>query len=324
MPAADYAAYATDDVKPYESRPFGSKAEGFPYDLSNFAGKDYGKISSTPWGNTLTVEMAKAAIAGEQLGKGPVTDFLTVSFSSPDYIGHAFGPNSMEQVDNYMRLDEELGRLFAYLDATVGKGQYTAFLTADHAVAHIPGFLKEHKLPGGLFEDAAVRKALAAKFNSMFGITNLVVSTYNYQVTLNHRVIDSAKLDEALVKKTIIDVLKQNPAVANAFATADIMNVPINETIRKMLANGYNPMRSGDIQIILKPGYFGGGATGTTHGSWYPYDAHIPLLWYGWGIKKGRSKHEVYMTDIAPTVAGLLNIQMPSGAVGKVIEEVMK
>ncbi|HEX7691163.1 MAG TPA: alkaline phosphatase PafA [Sediminibacterium sp.] len=324
MPAAAYAPYATEDVKPYESRPLGSKAEGFPYDLSNFAGRDYGKISSTPWGNTLTVEMAKAAIAGEQLGKGPVTDFLTVSFSSPDYIGHAFGPNSMEQVDNYIRLDEELGRLFAYLDATVGKGQYTAFLTADHAVAHIPGFLQEHKLPGGLFEESAVRKALNAKFSSMFRITNLVVSTYNYQITLNHPVIDSAKLDEALIKKTIIDVLKQNPAVANAFATADIMNVPINETTRKMLANGYNPTRSGDIQIILKPGYFSGGATGTTHGSWYPYDAHIPLLWYGWGIKKGRSKHEVYMTDIAPTVAGLLNIQMPSGAVGKVIEEVMK
>ncbi|NCI45994.1 alkaline phosphatase PafA [Sediminibacterium soli] len=324
MPAGDYARYATEDSKAYEGRPLGNTATGFPYDLTAFAGKDYGKISSTPWGNTLTVEMAKAAVAAEQLGKGNTTDFLAVSFSSPDYVGHAFGPNSIEQVDDYIRLDDDLGRLFAYLDATVGKGQYTAFLTADHAVAHVPGFMKEHKLPAGLFDESGMRRSLNAKLKSLYGIDNLVVSTYNYQLSLNHPKIDSAKLDEAAIKKLIIDTLKANPAVANAFATADIMTVPIAKTLREMLANGYYPARSGDVQLILKPGYIEGGLTGTTHGAWYPYDAHIPLLWYGWGIKKGNTKRETYMTDIAPTVAGLLNIQMPSGSVGKVIEEVMK
>jgi hypothetical protein len=118
--------------------------------------------------------------------------------------------------------------------------------------------------------------------------------------------------------------VKKNEAVTNAFATADIMTTPITKTLREMLANGYTPRRSGDIQMILKPGYMEGGATGTTHGAWYPYDAHIPLLFYGWGIKKGKTTRETYMTDIAVTVAALLHIQMPSGAVGKVIEDVIK
>ncbi len=324
LPAQEYAKYATNDAKTYESRPLGRDATGFPYDLSAFIGKDYSKIAPTPWGNTLTVEMAKAAIEAEGLGKGSATDFLALSFSSPDYVGHSFGPNSIEQVDDFIRLDEELGRLFAYLDATVGKGQYTTFLTADHAVAHIPGFMKEHKLPQGLFDDAGVRNALNAQIKTKYGVDNAIISTYNYQVALNHPRIDSAKADEWAIRKMIIDSLKRNPAIANAFPVADIMTVPINKTLREMLANGYYPSRSGDIQIILKPGYIEGGLTGTTHGSWYPYDAHIPLLWYGWGIKKGKTKRETYMTDIAPTLSAILNIQMPSGSVGKVIEEVIK
>lgn len=324
LPKEVYADYATADVKEYESKPFGKEALGFPYDLSGFIGKDYSKISSTPWGNTLTVELAKAAIAAEKLGRNSVTDFLTVSFSSPDYVGHSFGPNSWEQVDDYFRLDAELGRLFAYLDESVGKGQYTVFLTADHAVAHVPGFMKENKLPGGTLDDAGLTREMNAKLKEAFGIDKTIVSTSNYQVYLNHPRMDSAKVDENAVKKWIIQYVKKNDAIANAFATADIMSVPVNSTMRNMMANGYNPRRSGDIQLVLKPGYIEGGATGTTHGLWYPYDAHIPLLFYGWGIKKGKLNRETYMTDIASTLAALLHIQMPSGAVGKVIEDVLK
>jgi predicted AlkP superfamily pyrophosphatase or phosphodiesterase len=324
LPKETYLQYATADVKEYEGKPFGKDATGFPYDLSKYAGKDYSKISSTPYGNTLTAEMAKAAVVAEKLGKGEATDFLAVSFSSTDYIGHSFGPNSWEQVDDYVRLDEELGKLLAFLDEKVGKNQYTVFLTADHAVAHVPGFMKENKLPGGVIDDAGMMKEMNAKLKEKFGVENTIVSMFNYQVYLNHPRIDSAKADEAGIRNWIIQYVKKNEAVANAFATAEIMTTPINKTLREMLANGYNPRRSGDIQIILKPGYIEGGTTGTTHGLWYPYDAHIPLLWYGWGIKKGRTSHETYMTDIAPTVASLLRIQMPSGTVGKVIEEVMK
>lgn len=319
-----YPQYATADEKPYESKPFGAAAKAFPYDLSVFAEKDYTKIASTPYGNTLTVEMAKAAVAAEKLGKGTATDFLAVSFSSPDYIGHSFGPNSWEMVDDYVRLDDELGRLFAYLDASVGKNQYTVFLTADHAVAHVPGFMKENKLPGGVMDDGGAMKDMNAKLKEKYGIENTIVSMANYQIYLNHPRIDSAKLDEEAIKKWVVQYVKKNEAVANAFPTAEIMTTPITKTLRDMLANGFFPRRSGDVQMILKPGYMEGGATGTTHGLWYPYDAHIPLLWYGWGIKKGKTNKETYMTDIAATLAAILHIQMPSGSVGKVIEEVMK
>ena len=323
LPKDVYTQYATADERSYEAKPFGADAKAFPYDLTKFVEKDYSKIASTPYGNTLTVEMAKAAVLAENLGKGAATDFLAVSFSSPDYIGHSFGPNSWEMVDDYVRLDEELGRLFGFLDATVGKNQYTVFLTADHAVAHVPGFMKENKLPGGVLEGLNA-KDLNSKLKTKFGTDNLVASMMNDQIYLNHSKLDSAKLDEEPVKEWIIQYVKKNEAVANAFATADIMTTPINKTLREMLANGFNPRRSGDIQMILKPGYIEGGATGTTHGAWYPYDAHIPLLFYGWGIKKGKTNRETYMTDIAATVAALLHIQMPSGTVGKVIEDVMK
>jgi hypothetical protein len=319
-----YADYATADVKDYEAKPFGKEATGFPYDFSKYIEKDYSKISTSPGGNTLTAEMAKAAVIAEKLGKGTATDFLAVSFSSPDYIGHSFGPNSWEMVDDYVRLDEEIGKLFAFLDATVGKNQYTVFLTADHAVAHVPGFMQENKLPGGIMEAGPLLKDMNTKLKEKFSVDNVITTLMNDQVYLNHTKIDSAKLDESLIKNWIVQYVKKNESVANAFATSEIMTTPINKTLREMLSNGFNPARSGDIQIILKPGYIEGGSTGTTHGAWYPYDAHIPLLWYGWGIKKGKTNKETYMTDISATVAALLHIQMPSGCVGKVIEEVMR
>lgn len=324
LPKAIYSDYATDDVKAYESKPFGKDLIRFPYDLSAFKGKDYSKIASTPYGNSLTVEMAEAAVINEHLGKGIATDFLAVSFSSPDYIGHSFGPNSWEMVDDYVRLDNELGKLFSFLDASIGKNQYTVFLTADHAVAHIPGFMKEHKLPAGNFDDNLAHKELNDLIKDKFGVSNAIESTSNYQISLNHGKIDSAKQDIDAIKKLIISSLLKKDAVANAFETSKILTSTLNKTQREMFANGYYPNRCGDIQIVLKSGYMEGSNTGTTHGLWAPYDAHIPLLFYGWGIKKGKTRKEYYMTDIAPTIAALLHIQMPSGSVGKVIDEALK
>ncbi len=318
------ADYATDDVKVYESKPFGKDAIGFPYDLSAFIGKDYSKISTTPHGNSLTAEMAKAAVISEKLGKGTATDFLAVSFSSTDYIGHSFGPNSWEHVDDYVKLDDELGKLLSFLDTQVGKNQYTVFLTADHAVAHVPGFMKEHRLPAGNFDDNTARKEMNDLIKEKYGVSNAVESLFNYQVSLNHNKLDSAKADINAIKQQIIQILLKKDAVANAFETSKIMATSIPQVQREMFANGYYPNRGGDIQFVLKSGYMEGSTTGTTHGLWAPYDAHIPLLFYGWGIKKGNSHKEVYMTDIAPTVAALLKIQMPSGNIGHVITEVMK
>lgn len=324
LPKEQYLTLATADEKEYEAKPFGKDQVAFPYDFKKFIGKDFSKISTTPHGNTLTTEMAKAALLAEQMGKDNITDFLAISYSSPDYIGHSFGPNSWEIVDNYARLDEELGNLLDFLDKEVGKGQYTVFLTADHAVAHVAGFMKENKLPAGTIDEEAGIKNVNKKLKEVFGADSLILSTYNYQLTLNHTSIKRNNIEKEDLVAWIIDYFSKVEGVARVFELDELMETPLNSTLKERIANGYFPSRSGDIQVIYKPGYMDGKSTGTTHGLWNPYDSHIPLLWYGWGIKKGSSHKEVYMTDIAATLAALLKIQMPNGCVGKVIEEVMK
>ena len=320
-PAASYTQ-STADEKVYEGKPFGAK---FPYDLKAFTGKDYGKIATTPMGNTLTTEFSKASIAGEQLGADNITDFLAISYSSPDYIGHTFGPNSIEAEDGLLRLDKEIGNLLDYLDSKVGKGQYTVFLSADHGVAQIPEFMQENKLPGGRIYlntiTSSINKTLAEKYK----INTLVVSNDNYQLHLNHTALDSAGIKERIIIDWLVKRLSTEPGIERVFALEDLNKIPLSATIRKMLNNGYYPPRNGEVQLILKPGYIDAfSPTGTTHGLWNPYDAHIPLLWYGWGVKQGKTNRETYMTDIAPTIAAMLRIQMPSGCVGTVITEVIK
>jgi arylsulfatase A-like enzyme len=319
-----YLQFATADEKNYESKPFGANQTKMPYQLTRTATEGFGKLSTTPWGNTLTVELAKAAVLSEEMGKDAITDMLAVSFSSPDYVGHSFGPNSWEVVDNYIKLDEELGRMFDFLDATVGKGKYTAFLSADHAVAHIPGFMKENKLPGGLLDDKAALSDMNAAIKTKFGINKAVVSLFNYQVHFDRDLLDSLNADKKAINQFMVNYLMKKDYILNAFPTSEILTSPMPQYLREKLANGFLYNRSGDIQMVLKSGYIDGGPTGTTHGLWYSYDAHIPLLWYGFGIKQGRSSNRVYMHDIASTVAALLKIQEPSGNIGHPIQEVLK
>ena len=182
----------------------------------------------------------------------------------------------------------------------------------------------KNRIPAGTVSTASIMTSLNRALKSKFGPENLIVSTFNYQVHLNHPLIDSLKLDEAALKKVIMDSLRKREEISHVVDLRELGNAPLNSTIKTMIANGYFPHRNGDIQVIFKPQWIDGGATGTTHGSWSPYDAHIPMLWYGWNIKPGKTNRETYMTDIAPTLAALLHIQMPSGCVGKVVEELFK
>jgi predicted AlkP superfamily pyrophosphatase or phosphodiesterase len=314
---------STADEKAYENKMFGTK---LPYDLKKFKAKNYSAIASTPYGNSITIDMAKAAIEGETLGADAITDFLAVSFSSTDYIGHSFGPNSIEQEDDFLRLDKELGEFLNYLDNKIGKGEYTVFLSADHGVAHVPAFMAENKLPAGKFTEGAMLEQLNQLLKDTFGIDKLVLNISNYQLILNNEII---KADKKLNRKDVIDVsvdfLSKQESVLRAFDLNRIGDVALPSRIRMMIENGYYPPRGGDVQIIFKSNYMENySPTGTTHGMWNPYDSHIPMLWYGWGIKQGKTNRETYMTDIAPTLAALLHIQMPSGSIGNVITEVMK
>jgi predicted AlkP superfamily pyrophosphatase or phosphodiesterase len=328
-PVDTYVQTLPDNSK-YEGKFKGTDAPTLPVKTSALYKGNVGLIRSTPYGDTFTLDMAIAAINGEQLGQHNVTDFLAVSFSSTDYVGHQFGPNSVEIEDTYLRLDRDFANLFTFLDAKVGKGNYTVFLTADHGAAHNTAFLNDHGVPAGVWDDGAtldsLNKFLAKKYNA----EKLVIGLENYQVNLNYKNVKNAKLDEETLKNDCIGFIQKQPGVAYVIDMQKAATADVPEALRMRIINGYNPQHSGAIQIILQPGWFtghgsgDGGPTGTTHGTWNPYDTHIPLVFMGWGIQHGHLNRETHMTDIAATVAALLHIQMPNGCIGKVIPEVMK
>jgi predicted AlkP superfamily pyrophosphatase or phosphodiesterase len=317
---------SVSNKKSYEIRSFGGPAREFPYDLKSYAGTNYSIITATPHGNTLTTEFAKAALLGEEMGKDTICDFLAVSYSSPDYVGHSYGPNSMEIEDLYIRFDLELGAFFDFLDKQVGQGQYLVFLSADHGASHVPGFLKENKLPGGLVDDEKLIQGLNDALKAQFGVERLSLAIVNFQLLLNKAAIEkSNKLREDLISAAAISWLEKQPMISRAFRLDQLAQTTLPESLKTRVSNGYYPLRSGEIQIIYKPGYIEGFLNGgTTHGVWYPYDARIPLLWYGWGIPKGNLYRNIGMADIAPTLAALLKIQEPNGNVGHVITEILK
>lgn len=328
-PIDTYVQTLPDNSK-YEGKFKGMDAPTLPVKTSALYKGNLGMIRSTPYGNTLTLDLAVAAINGEQLGQHDVTDFLTVSFSSTDYVGHQFGPNSVEIEDTYLRLDRDFATFFTFLDAKVGKGNYTVFLTADHGAAHNPAFLNDHGIPAGVWDDGAVRDSLNKLLLRKYKVEKLIISLSNYQVNFNNADIGYAKLNKDALIKDCIEYLEKQKGVAHAIDMRNAQTANIPAELRTRIINGYSPEHSGDIQIIFQPGWYtghsagDGGPTGTTHGSWNPYDSHIPLVFMGWGIPHGHLNRETHMTDIAPTVAALLHIQAPNGSIGKPIAEALK
>jgi predicted AlkP superfamily pyrophosphatase or phosphodiesterase len=311
---------STADSSKYE-KTISGEDNTFPH-VWNPAINKFHFFRHTPYGNDILSELAKAAVMGEKLGKGSFTDFLAISFSSTDHAGHEFGPNSVEIEDMYLRLDLTLADLFRFLDKQVGKGQYTVFLTADHGVSNNAIFLNDHKIPAGYLSNTDIQKQLNVAIEAKFSVKNAISKVINYQVYF-----DEEKLDEnnynSIVQFTTAELLKNN-RISSAIGLKNFSETLLPEKIKMMIANGYNARRSGDIQFNVKPNTYEGSSKGTSHGTTGTNDTHLPLLWYGWGIKKGKSNREVYMTDIAPTLAALLKIQMPNGCIGKVIEEVLK
>lgn len=313
---------STADDKPYEGKARGEQSPVFPHPLKLYAGKNFEMIKSTPYGNTMTLDLAKLAILSEDLGKDNITDFLAVSCSSTDYVGHMYGPNSIEAEDTYLRLDKDLAEFFDYLDSKVGKGNYLFFLSADHGAAHVPGFMAENKLPGGTIDDSPVVKELNTRLEAKFGIKQAIIKSMNNQLYFNHKNIENAKLDFDAVKAFSIEFLKTQNGFVNAVDLNKVGASTLPEPIKTRITNGYNAKRSGDVYFILQPNYFDSSSkTGTTHGSWNPYDSHIPCVFMGWNVKPGKTNKTHYMTDIAATLAAMLHIQMPSGCVGEPITE---
>lgn len=280
----------------------------------------YGIIRNTPFGNSLTLDMAKAAIDGEQLGADDETDLLAVSCSSTDYIGHQVGTHAIETEDTYLRLDKAIADFLAYLDSKVGKGNYLVFLSADHGAMNNAAFLQDRRIPAGSWDASATAKKLNHVLAKEYPeVGDIVKTVMNYQVFFNRDVIKSKQLDFDNIKQTVVNVLKEDPNVLYACDMAKASTESIPEEVKSRIINGYNRERSGDVVIILKPNFYAHGMKGTDHGAWNSYDTHIPLVFMGWGIKHGATTKQTFMTDIAPTIAAMLHVQAPNGCVGKAI-----
>ncbi|MBA2249988.1 MAG: alkaline phosphatase family protein [Chitinophagaceae bacterium] len=255
LPGDKYGQSTADDKK-YENTIPGERTVMFPHRLSQITSNKYEAFKYTPFANTYTFEMAKAAIENEKLGTNSVPDMLAISVSSTDYIGHRFGPNSVEIEDTYLRLDNDISDFLNFLDSKEGKGNYLLFLSADHGVAHIPAFLKENKMPGGFFNESDLAKEINTHIERVFSIKNAVLLVENYQVYLNMEEMNKNEKYYPAIKESIIQYLIKKWYIVNAFETEKIMNATIPEPEKKMMINGYNPKRSGEIEFVLKTDFF--------------------------------------------------------------------
>ncbi|MFD1294544.1 alkaline phosphatase PafA [Lutibacter holmesii] len=308
-------------------RPFnGKESPSFPYDLSELRKENgnYDLLKAVAFGNDFTTDFAKATIIGENLGKSEFTDFLAVSYSSTDYVGHQFGVDSKEVEDSYIRLDKNLEDFILFLDEKVGKGNYSLFLTADHAAVQVPSYLQTLKIPGGYFDKDKFKAFVNKQTQTYFNSTELIENISNNQIFLNKEKIKALNLDILKVEQVLVDELINFSKVYKSVSAHTMQATSFNSGILQTLQNGYNQKRSGDILFVPNPTTISYSKVGSTHGSGYSYDTHVPLIFYGEGFKKGSSNTYYPIIDIAPTLASLLKIEQPNGTTGKTITEVLK
>jgi predicted AlkP superfamily pyrophosphatase or phosphodiesterase len=316
-PIETYTRSAEDNIAS-ESKLSGEKTPTFPHELKS--GNPLEIIRTTPFGNSLTKDFAIKAIEEEKLGKNGTTDFLAISFSSTDYVGHSFGPQSIEIEDTYLRLDQDIAEILTKLDATLGKNQYLVFLTADHAVAEIPAYIQSKRLPGGVFDSGKAINEAKTALKQAFGDVEIIQGTDNNQIYLNNTNLERLQISREAVSKVLEKSFQKQAGFSTFIDLNNASNSPIPAIYREMLVNGYHASRSGDFMYLLKPQWFVGGKTGTTHSAIYAYDTHVPLLFFGWNLKPREISQRTNISDISSTIANWLKISEPTGSIGKVIQ----
>lgn len=320
--------YGDKDNSPYEVLVGGKTTPEFPYDFRNLTKEEQvGNFTILPFANTYLTDFAIASLSGENLGKDAQTDMLTISYSTPDIAGHDFGPYSLEMEDMYLRLDREIARLLSALDKQVGKGKYVLFLTADHAVVPVPSFLTDHKLPGGYHYVGPRFTELKAKCTAKFG-TAAIAKVQNNNVYLLPELLESARRNEII--GFIRDEVRKWPEVKGAYTREDLLGPETGDQWMDMVRLGFDKERNGELVYLLQPGFLPKSADveeahrGTSHGSAFNYDTHVPMLFYGCGIPKQEVFTSYSITDIAATVVHLLKVQRPNAMIGKPMVELFK
>ena len=307
------------DESPYEKDLFNEGKTSFPHSFKNIEPKEkYNLFQFTPFANQLVVDLAKDALTNEKLGQNDYTDFLAVSFSTPDLMGHELGNYSYELMDTYLRLDRQISELLNTLDQIIGKGNYLLFLTSDHAGIETPGYLRKNKMPVGGIGTDRVRDSIMSFVKREFKSEEIIENFSNRQIFLNREFIRKAGLNFSETQRKIRNYLRETFFEIQLInIREELENGVASRTTTNSILNGWNPSRSGDIAFNLLPGYLNNYLEkGTTHGSAYSYDTHIPLIFYGWNIPSKEFSKPAYIVDIAPTIANLLKINEPNSCVG--------
>jgi predicted AlkP superfamily pyrophosphatase or phosphodiesterase len=324
LPESAYQRSTADDA-PYEKFSAGNK---FPYLINGgeeVAGQRfYTQFQYTPFANDYLVDFAKAAVEGEQLGADDTTDLLTVSFSSNDLIGHAYGPYSQEVQDITLRTDRTLAEFFNYLDRKIGLDRVLIALTADHGVAPVPAHAQQFGL-GGTVEPKSVIEAVQNALNKSFGEEKWILDFYNGNVYFDEAAIERRKLNVEEVERVASQAVVKIEGVAECFTRSQILSGRLPQTrISRSVANGFHSHRNGNLVVVPQPFFFIAEGITTTHGAPYTYDTHVPLIFYGAGIAPGTYHSDASPADIAPTLATLLKIEIPSNCMGRILSEAIK
>lgn len=315
LPIEEYTESDADDNE-CETLFKGIQKPVFPYNLPLLMKENGGLefLRSIPFGNSFTKDFAIEAIRNENMGKRDVTDFLCVSFSSSDIIGHQFGPQSVEIQDCYLRLDNDIAELLAFLEKWIGKKNVLVFLTSDHGAAEAVLCAQQKGLDAGVVYEKNMIDSLTSFFIRTFNDTFLTTIS-DFNIYLNHERIKKKGLNVADVSYKAASYLTKLDGIYTAVTATELeskKNVFINSSSRDSILTkvkeGFHPARSGDITFVLKPNWLEGFNKGTTHGSPYKYDTHVPLIWWGYTVKSGSSDEPISITQIAPTVAEILNI----------------
>lgn len=304
----------------------------FPHPFSTTDNKYFSTyLTVSPAGDELTLEFAKAAINAEQIGEDDITDFLGVSFSATDYIGHFFGPSSLESEDNILRLDRTLAKLFAFIDEKIGLKNTLIVLSADHGGPEAPGYLKSMGIPTGYVSpDTWDKKPVINRIKKKFGIKGKLIAGYDHPyIYLSNKVIGNSKIDLLALETAIIDELVRFPGVSTAVSSTALARGIVADTfLTRAMTNNYNPKRSGNVYVVFQPGWFinhyDGLSLAAVHGSPWPYDTFVPIIFAGHNIKPQTVSRRVHTVDVASTLANIVGAKPPSGASGNVLLEVVE
>jgi hypothetical protein len=282
-----------------------------------------GGIEATPWGNEIIEEFAESALDGEKLGRHSGVDVLTVSFSSNDYVGHAVGPDDPAVRDMAIRTDRLLGKLLDYIDQRVGAGNTLVVLTADHGVAPVPEVNMKRKMPGGRLSDAILMKSMTDALVKRYGPGNWFIGGTVTMPYLNWELIRTKKLNLAEVEGVAAEAARQGAHIGRVYTREQLLNGNVQrDPFGDSVSLSFYAPRFGDLMILPEP-YYLFESTGTSHGTPYDYDSHVPLIFYGPGIKQGTYATRVAVNDVAPTLSEILHVERPSGSIGRVLSEIL-